>query len=371
MRPLLKPALRQLWRDPTTLQLGIDPRHAVVLGGLSREGAAVLALADGTRDWAHVVDEARSCGVSAADAHALLLLLRDSGALDDADADPAGLSGDERARLAPDLGSLSLLAPGAGAALSIMSERRSAAVLVAGTGRVGSHLAALLAAAGVGRLLLRDDSPGSESDAIPGGCPAGPWRAPRVVTAAGEVARCGDADVDAAVHAPDDTDLAAVDLAVLAPDSYRSPDLSVLAMLADTGTPYLMTGVRETVGVVGPLVRPGRSSCPRCHDLARADRDPAWPALAMQLAAAHARGGEACDVVLASAVAAITAGQVLAVLGGPPPALCADATLELRLPEWSLRRRVWAAHPDCQCGAAAGASDSRIPSFGARVAVDR
>ena len=34
MRPLLKPALRRLWRDPATLQLGIDPRHAVVLGGV-------------------------------------------------------------------------------------------------------------------------------------------------------------------------------------------------------------------------------------------------------------------------------------------------------------------------------------------------
>jgi hypothetical protein len=367
MRPVLKPALRPLWRDPSTLQLGVDPRHAVVLNGLTRAGAAVLGLADGTRDWAHVVAEASTRGVSSADAHALLLLLRDSGALDDADADPAGLSGDERARLAPDLGSLSLLAPGPGSALSLMSARRSSSVLVAGTGRVGSHLASLLAAGGVGRLVLRDDAPSSAADAVPGGCPTGAGRQPRVVDVAAEVARAGHADVDAAVHAIDADDLAGIDLVVLAPDVYHSPDLSLLGLLADAGTRYLLTGVRETVGVVGPLVHPRRSSCPRCHDLARADRDPAWPAVAMQLAAERPRAGDACDVVLATAVAAITAGQVLATVAGPPPVLCTDATLELRLPEWSLRRRVWAAHPDCVCGAAAG-PDAALPS---RAAADR
>ena len=352
MRPLLKPALRPLWRDPTTLQLGVDPRHAVVLEGLTRAGAAVLRLADGTRDWPAVVAAAEAQGVAAEDAQALLLLLRDSGALDDADADPVGLSGAERARLSPDLGSLSLLAPGAGAALATMGQRRESTVLVVGAGRVGAHLAALLAAGGVGGLVLRDDATTSVADSIPGGCPADPTAQPRVITVAGEVARAGDTAVDAVAQPPDEGDLAGVSLVVLAPDTYGSPGLSVLTTLADVGTPYLLTGVRETVGVVGPLVRPGATSCPHCHDLARADRDPAWPALAMQLAAPHARGGTACDVVLATAVAAVAAGQVLATLAGPPPVLCLDATLELRLPEWSLRRRIWAAHPDCPCGAA-------------------
>ena len=33
-RPQLKPALRRVWRDGSTLQLGVDPRRAVVIGGL-------------------------------------------------------------------------------------------------------------------------------------------------------------------------------------------------------------------------------------------------------------------------------------------------------------------------------------------------
>jgi hypothetical protein len=54
-------------------------------------------------------------------------------------------------------------------------------------------------------------------------------------------------------------------------------------------------------------------------------------------------------VTLATAVAALAAGQALAHLGGPAPPACVDGTLELRLPEWSLRRRSWAMHPACGC----------------------
>ena len=36
-------------------------------------------------------------------------------------------------------------------------------------------------------------------------------------------------------------------------------------------------------GLVGPLVVPGVTSCLTCADLHRADRDSAWPAVAMQL----------------------------------------------------------------------------------------
>ena len=39
MRPQLNPALRQLWRDEHTLQLGVDPAHAAVLAGLDDASA--------------------------------------------------------------------------------------------------------------------------------------------------------------------------------------------------------------------------------------------------------------------------------------------------------------------------------------------
>ena len=184
---------------------------------------------------------------------------------------------------------------------------------------------------------------------------------PRAIRAAAGVNATSTAAVDAAVRPPDSDDCADSDLVVVVPEPYRSPRPELVDLLAAEAAPYLVAGVRETSGIVGPLVRPGLTSCPRCHDLARTDRDPAWPVLAAQLAAPPRDGrDDPCDVVLAAAVASITAGQALAYLAGPGPVLCTDATLELRLPEWRLRRRLWQPHPVCGCvrGAARGAGSA-------------
>src|SRR4051794_3854384 len=61
-RPLLKPALRRLWRDHETLQLGLAPPHAVVLAGLTAGDRSVLDLLDGTRHTDAVLDTAVEAG---------------------------------------------------------------------------------------------------------------------------------------------------------------------------------------------------------------------------------------------------------------------------------------------------------------------
>jgi hypothetical protein len=42
--------------------------------------------------------------------------------------------------------------------------------------------------------------------------------------------------------------------------------------------------------------------------------------------------------------------QALAFLAGDDPPTI-EGTLEVRLPDWRIRRRSWAPHPDCDCGA--------------------
>jgi len=42
--------------------------------------------------------------------------------------------------------------------------------------------------------------------------------------------------------------------------------------------PHLVVRAEEAIGVVGPLVLPGRWTCLRCVDLSKAARDPAWQA---------------------------------------------------------------------------------------------
>ncbi len=352
MRPVLKSALRPLWRDATTLQLGVDPRSSVVLEGLTPQAESLLSLLDGTRDWAGVAHTAAALGISGADVDAFLGLLARAGALDDASITPPPLSRAEQRRLSPELAELSLVGE-PGCSSLVMGRRGRATVVVAGCGRLGTAAAALLAAAGVGRLLLRDEDTADESDAVPGASTAGCGR-PRVVGAAAHVMATGEAQVDAAVRQVSSEDCLDADVVLVAADRHAVVEPEMAALLRAERVPWLLAGVRETCGVIGPLTLPGRSACPRCLDLARAERDPAWPLLAAQLATAG-RSRDSGGATLTAVVAALAAAQVLAYLAGPMPPLCVDATLEVRVPEWSLRRRGWAPHPLCGCVPAVGA----------------
>lgn len=341
MRPVLLPALRRLWRDRETLQLGHAPGSAVVLAGLDPASRHALTLLDGTRDEVQVVTEAAAGGCPPQRTHALLTLLDRAGALLDAGA-PAVLSGAgpaERERLGGDVASLVVLR---GRAAGAAAARRAAArVRVLGAGRVGSAVAGLLACAGVGAVDV--DDPGTARPQDTGAVGLGPADVGR---SRGEAVRerlqVVAPSVDIRPRPPH--------LVVLAPvDGMPVDDL---LERAPTGTAQLLAEVRDTVGSVGPLVLPGSSACLHCVDLTRADLDPDWPALAAQLAQ-PARTPAACDGVLAVAVAAQAAAQVLAALDGESPATV-GGSLELALPDWRWRRRSWAPHVDCGCVRAAG-----------------
>jgi len=139
----------------------------------------------------------------------------------------------------------------------------------------------------------------------------------------------------------------------------RRPDLVILAdshgrelpgVLVSHGVPHLAASASEAIGVVGPLVLPGRSACLRCLDLARTERDPAWPLILAQLASQPSADPLACDTVLATMVAAQAAAQALAFLDqGAGAAAVTNGTLELVLPDWQWRRRTWHHHPQCGC----------------------
>jgi hypothetical protein len=119
--------------------------------------------------------------------------------------------------------------------------------------------------------------------------------------------------------------------------------------------PHLVAAVRGEVGVVGPLVVPGATSCLRCADLHRRDADPRWPALAAQLTAAEPLpSGATVTCLLTAATAAL---QVLAYLDGAGAPGTLDATIELRPPDHAPRLRRWTVHPACGCSAAGPAPD--------------
>lgn len=330
MRPLLAPAARRLWRDATSLQL--TTAAPVVVEGLDERRRRVLPLLDGSRTQEQVLRDAAGLGVP--DAEEVLVVLHEAGLLLDADAVRApGLPPAEQDRLAPDLAALALSRGGlAGAA---MLARRHARVVVVGAGRVGAPLAALLSAAGVGTVDVQDDGFARPEDLAVGGIQPpdlGRRRDEALRERLGSCRPTGEPDV-----------------VVMADDS---AEVGAPALLA-RGVPHLRARVDGTAGVVGPFVVPGLSACLHCLDLVRTALDPAWPALAAQ-PDHRPRSARACDGVLAVAVAAQAALQVLQLLEGDRPA-SVGATLELALPGWQWRRRSWPRHPGCGCACLAPA----------------
>ena len=123
---------------------------------------------------------------------------------------------------------------------------------------------------------------------------------------------------------------------------------------------HLPVRLRDGVGVVGPLVLPGRTACLGCVELHRRGRDPGWPAVTAQLVGRHGRG----DPATAAATAALAIAQVLLAVdiaggGGTamPPVL--GATLELDLGTGELLHRPWPPASGLHVWRARGHSDVR------------
>jgi hypothetical protein len=333
-----------LWREAGILQLELGSRRMVVENVGAAEMAALLARSRSTR--AEPIADHRAFAE-------LRAVLDESGFLTPAlpadpldrvhrTSHPGHLTGDR----------IALGAQYGRDADAVMRARRQAAVAVHGTARLAASVAATLAAAGIGWVQLVHGGDVVAGDACPGG-----------LTPADEGRRFGIAAADAVRRAAPDVDTTPIpadrqpDLVVLTDPDPVDPTVS--ASLHLDGLAHLAACVRGAHAVIGPLVVPGVTSCLRCADLHRTDRDPSWPSFAVQLSGLP-RQRAAADVSLCVAAAGLAASQALAYLDRQLPATF-DGTLEWQLPDWRLRRRTWPAHPGCECAAAtAGTKHGRI-----------
>ena len=189
-------------------------------------------------------------------------------------------------RLRPDLASLSVVHPNRAAACAGSRPARAMRVQVRGAGRVGAVVAAVLSAAGVGRVDVLDGGACEPWDVAPGGLPAdrsgsagtrrpGSWCAGRRRTRPPRPA--GPRTAEGGTRAVPGH---------RRPAGRRSPSTPPIPAAADalvaSGTPHLYAGVVEATGVVGPLVLPGGTGCAGCLAVHRAERDPAWPRMLAQ-----------------------------------------------------------------------------------------
>jgi hypothetical protein len=369
MRPAIKAGLLMVWRDPDTLQIGIDPRRAVALRGM-RGAEPLINLLDGSRDLGQVLAAAHDLGIGRPAAERVIGLLAAAGALHDF---PAGtlraLPDGPRDRLARELATVSLAQGYSDGGALVLARRQAASVRVHGTGLVATGLASLLSASGVGQVSctgavaglgeagfddtgfndtgFNDTGSGGTGPGLASWPPAGRVRlghpgpdAPRARRSGPGGRRSGPPGRPGG------------------PGGGRRPDLAVLTgghppelpgTLVAGNVAHLTAAAAEAIGVVGPLVIPGRTACLSCVDMARTDRDPAWPLILAQ-ASGRVPAPAACAAVLAAAVAAQATAQALAFLDRAAPAMAViNGTLELVLPDWQWRRRSWTPHPQCRC----------------------
>jgi bacteriocin biosynthesis cyclodehydratase domain-containing protein len=379
VRPALKPGLTPVWRDRDTLQIGVDSRRAVALSGMA--GIAwVISLLDGSRDRTQVIEAATHRGVPAETAERVLALLASAGALDDFPAATLrALSQPLRTRLTAELATVSLARGDCDGGARTLARRLAAQVRIHGSGRVAAAIASLLTTSGVCCVSHADparEAAGSPSPPPPAPTPpattppaAPPSAAPSTTTppAATPSAAPSTTTPPAATPsaAPSTTTPPAAASPRMAPASAARPDLVVLtarhlpelqADLMRDQVPHLVVSASEAIGIVGPLVMPGRTACLRCLDLFRTDHDPAWPLILAQLAG-RPPGPLSCDAPLAAAVAAQATSQALDFIDKAPGAVAVtNGTLELVLPGWQWRRRTWPPHPECSCGSHACAT---------------
>ncbi|MCZ2859646.1 thiamine biosynthesis protein ThiF [Blastococcus sp. VKM Ac-2987] len=339
--PLLPAATPLLLGDGGSVQVGgVDSTDGLLLGpapGL----APLLRGLDGRRSQRAVRADAVREGLDPGLVDAALDALRAGGLLTDLDA--ADLLAVGAGPAAAARAAVELPAAAAVPRSAPWRARRLATVVVEGATRAGTPLAAILAASGVGRVVVRDTGVVTAADAVVGGLNAADEGRPRAVAAADAVRRVSPL-----------TDLGPLPAGL-------QPDLTVLTRPWAASDPlvravagvHLVATVRGETGVVGPLVVPGATSCLHCGDLHRRDADARWPRLAAQLTATEPPPSGATLTCLLTAL--LAAGQVLAVLDGSGAPVTLGATVELRPPDLLPRLRRWPPHPSCDCGAAGGA----------------
>ncbi|SDN07382.1 hypothetical protein [Allokutzneria albata] len=307
-RPRLLPGLPVLWRGDGTVQIGLDPRHAVVVDRLSPDLVRVLRELDGRHTLQGLLDLGAQDGTDASrsEVAGLLSALAGAGVLDrDSTGSSTAAQREPPPGLITDAGVWALRTGRACA--DILAERGRSTVHVHGSGRVGDALVAMLRSAGMGtvrRIAKRSRS-------VP-------------------------------------------DFAVLIGPVLQDHQLRT-ALMADS-VPHLAVEPHEVSAHIGPFVIPGRTSCLTCLDLRRCERDPAWGLVSSQL-------GNLCspeELICAHGAAVVAAGQVLMMLShsggvaGVPPTW--NGAIELDPVRGKAFLRALPPRPGCGCGVAEGGS---------------
>jgi hypothetical protein len=340
----LRDGLAVYWREPGVSQIGLDARYRTVLPDLDEAEQHLLDRLATDPSLTDLVRTGRAYGLAPERVRDLVARLDRVGVLA-----PAPARAPRRGGAADPLAAARAVDAAYwgrvredGDGLAVVRGRSAATVAVLGGCRVGMLVAAGVAAAGVGTVLVADDAPVSPFDLGPGGYEAEDLGRRRSDAAAGALRRAVPAT---RTSAPPGT---APDVCVLVEHGVADPVRARPLVREDLV--HLSVVVGEVDVTVGPLVLPGHGPCLRCLDLARCDEDARWPALATQVTADPPAGVEAG---LGPLAAALAVGQVLAHLDGRRVGTH-GATLDVSALDPVPRYTPRPPHPECGCSGILG-----------------
>ncbi len=136
--------------------------------------------------------------------------------------------------------------------------------------------------------------------------------------------------------------------------SHGAPAIEDALALMASDTPHVFVVTDECGATVGPFTVPGKGACGLCDGLARAQSDPAWPHLALQLSAPSV-APPAADAGVTASITGLVCGALAAWRDGDAGAWLGSLwSLTATVPPVS---RALAADAECGCGAAAPVGD--------------
>ncbi len=100
--------------------------------------------------------------------------------------------------------------------------------------------------------------------------------------------------------------------------AHGATDMAVPRELLARDIAHLLVTSDEDGASIGPLIIPGRTACAGCIALARADGDPRWPQIALQLGGAARDAAKHLPAVCSALAGALVARELLATLRGTP-----------------------------------------------------
>lgn len=335
-RPAQRPALRRgipvVWRDSSTIQVGIVTplilRHDTCTEALVT--TRLLNDLDGSRAWSEILEH-----------DALLQSLCEHGFIDDAAQPAIPSTPQSRERMLAEVGALGLSTPSPTRAHELLNARAHSTVSVRGDGRVGTAIATLLAASGIGRILLSPET-GSNGRSTVSDYDIGSYLRPddlgmnRIAAVRGAIER-------AALSVGERSDIALTIIArdCLSEEPWIDPESAL--DLVSAQRPHVFAAVAGTRGRIGPFVIDG-TPCQRCYALHRTDADDAWPMMAAHLIRPRRTVIPPVAAIAVAQIAAMTVHTALNFLDhGDVP----DGVIDVR--GWDISSSELEHHPRCGC----------------------